>query len=421
MRIVALTSRFEEKLLAARHRRDARAEAVASRIVGDVRRRGDAALFAWTRRLDEIRLTSKTVWVSANERRAAANAISKELRLALKHAARNIRRVAEEQLPRPWSIAVEPGVRVGQRVSAIDAIGCYIPGGRFSLVSTLLMTAIPAQVAGVRRIVVACPRPNAALLAAADMLGLQEIARIGGAQAIAALAYGTRSVPRVDKIFGPGNRFVTAAKRLVSGDCAIDLLAGPTELLIVVTNGAASGNPSYIAADLLAQAEHDPDALALLVTTSRKLATAVRDAVAEQLSRLPDTNPAKRSLAEKSAILVAPHAGVAVEFANRFAPEHLSIPGAQANLAHKLDAAGSVFLGPWSAQSIGDYASGTNHVLPTSGGARTRGGLSAADFVRCTSVQQVSSVGLRSLRPVVDVLADAEGLVAHRRAVEVRR
>jgi histidinol dehydrogenase len=429
MRIVALTSRLEEKLLSARHRRNARAEAVASRIVGDVRRRGDAALFAWTRRLDEIRLTLKTVWVNSNERRAAASTIPKELRAALQHASRNIRRVAEKQLPRSWNIAVEPGVRVGQRVSAIDTIGCYIPGGRFSLVSTLLMTAIPAQVAGVRRIVVACPRPNAALLAAAEMLGLQEIAHIGGAQAIAALAYGTRSIPRVDKIFGPGNRFVTAAKRLVSADCAIDLLAGPTELLVVATNGAtrgasngaAKGSVSYIAADLLAQAEHDPDALAILVTTSRKLARAVRDALAEQLRRLPDTNPARRSLAERGAIVVAPNSTAAVEFANRFAPEHLSIPGAQANLAQKIEAAGSVFLGPWSAQSIGDYASGTNHVLPTSGGARTRGGLSAADFVRCTSVQQVSTAGLRSLRSVVAALADAEGLLAHRRAVEVRQ
>jgi len=269
----------------------------------------------------------------------------------------------------------------------------------------------------VHRIVVVCPRPNTALLAAAEMLGLQEIAHIGGAQAIAALAYGTRSAPRVDKIFGPGNRFVTAAKRLVSFDCAIDLLAGPTKLLIV----AASGNPRYIAADLLAQAEHDPDALALLVTTSRKLATAVRDAVAAQLSRLPDPNPAKRSLADKGAILLAPDSAAAVRFANRFAPEHLSIPGVQSELAHKLHAAGSTFLGPWSAQSIGDYASGTNHVLPTSGGARTRGGLSTGDFVRCTSVQHISAAGLRSLGPVVAALADAEGLVAHRRAVEVRQ
>jgi histidinol dehydrogenase len=417
MRIVPLTSRVEEKILAARHHRDAAAESVASRIVGDVRRRGDAALFAWTRRLDGVRLTPKTLWVSARERQGAWRAIPQELRSALRHAARNVRRVAEAQLPRSWSIVVEPGVRVGQRIIPIDTTGCYIPGGRFSLVSTLLMTVIPAQVAGVRRVVVACPRPNAALLAAAEMLGLEEIAHIGGAQAIAALAYGTRSVPRVDKTFGPGNRFVTAAKRLVSADCAIDLLAGPTELLVV----AASGNPSYIAADLLAQGEHDPDALALLVTTSRKLATAVRDAVAGQLSRLPDTNPAKRSLADKSAILLAPDSAAAVRFANRFAPEHLSVPGAQAELAHQLHAAGSVFLGPWSAQSIGDYASGTNHVLPTSGGARTRGGLSTADFVRCTSVQRVSVAGLRSLGPVVAALADAEGLVAHRRAVEVRQ
>ena len=417
MRIVALTSRVEEKMLAARQHRDAAAESVASRIVNDVRRRGDAAVFAWTRRLDGIRLTPRTLWVSASERRAAARAVPKVLRAALEHAARNIRRVAEAQLPRSWSIAIEPGVRVGQRVTAIDTIGCYIPGGRFSLVSTLLMTAIPAQVAGVRRIVVACPRPNAALLAAAEMLGLEEIAHMGGAQAIAALAYGTRSVPRVEKLFGPGNRFVTAAKRLVSADCAIDLLAGPTELLIV----AASGNPRYIAADLLAQAEHDPEAMALLVTTSRKLAEAVRNAAAEQLSRLPDRNPAKRSLADKGAILLAPNSAAAVRFANRFAPEHLSVPGAQAELAHKLDAAGSVFLGPWSAQSIGDYASGTNHVLPTNGGARTRGGLSTADFVRCTSVQHITAAGLRSLGPVVTALADAEGLVAHRRAVEVRQ
>lgn len=418
MRILRLTSRLEEKILAARQRHNARAEAVSSRIVGDVRRRGDAALFGWTRRLDDVRLTPRKLWVGASERREGARAVSKELRAALEHAARNIRRVAEQQMPRSWSIEVERGVRVSQRVAAIDTIGCYIPGGRFSLVSTLLMTAIPAQVAGVRRIVVACPRPNAALLAVAEMLGIDEIAHIGGAQAIAAFAYGTRSVPRVDKIFGPGNRYVTAAKRLVSGDCAIDMLAGPTELLVVTAGGA---NPEYIAADLLAQGEHDPDAIALLVTTSRKLAEEVRKAVGEQLADLPETNPAKRSLAEKGGIILAPDLGAAIRFANRFAPEHLSVPGAEAKLAEKLDAAGSVFLGPWSAQSIGDYASGTNHVLPTSGGARTRGGLSTWDFVRCTTVQQVSPAGLRSLSPVVSALADAEGLVAHRRAVEVRR
>jgi histidinol dehydrogenase len=417
MRILQLSSRVEEKILSARRRRDAGAEDVASRIVGDVRRRGDAAVFAWTRRLDGVRLTPKTVWVSAGERKAAAREIPGELRTALEHAARNIRRVAEEQLPKPWSIEVEPGVRVSQSIAAIETIGCYIPGGRFSLVSTLLMTAIPAQVAGVQRIVVTCPRPNAALLAAAEMLGLEEIAFAGGAQAIGALAYGTRSVPRVDKICGPGNRYVTAAKRLVSGDCAIDMLAGPTELLIV----AASGNAEYMAADLVAQAEHDPDAIALIVTTSRKLAEQVRAAITAQLAKLPQTNPAKRSLPERGAIIFARDCDAAIRFANHFAPEHLSIPGAESDLIERLNAAGSIFLGPWSAQSIGDYASGTNHVLPTSGGARTRGGLSTWDLVRCTTVQQISEAGLRSLRPVVAALADAEGLSAHRRAVEVRQ
>jgi histidinol dehydrogenase len=308
-------------------------------------------------------------------------------------------------------------VRVAQRVAAIENIGCYVPGGRFSLLSTLLMTAVPAQVAGVKRIVVACPRPNAAFLAAAEMLGIEEIAHLGGAQAIAALAYGTRSVPRVDKIFGPGNRYVTAAKGLVSGDCAIDMLAGPTEVLVLATRGQAR----FIAADLIAQAEHDPDAVALLVTTSRPLAIAVRDNIAEQLSLLPPTNPARRSLLASGAILIARNVESALRFANTFAPEHLSLPGGEGSLARRLPAAGSVFIGPWAAQSVGDYASGTNHVLPTGGGARSRSGLSTWDFVRCTSVQILSLAGLRSLAPTVSALADAEGLVAHRRAVEVRQ
>ena len=378
MRILALSDRVAGEILAARQRGNAAAERVSARIVADVRRRGDAALFSWARRLDGARLTPRTLWVSAAERRAARHGVSRELRSALKRAARNIRRVAEQQRPRSWSIAVEPGVRVGQRATPLDTIGCYIPGGRFSLVSTLLMTAVPAQVAGVRRIVVACPKANAALLAAADLLGITEIAHVGGAQAIAALAYGTRSIPRVDKIYGPGNRYVTAAKRLVSADCAIDLLAGPTEVLVVATRGEAR----YIAADLIAQAEHDADAVALFVTTSRLLAIAVNENVAEQLSVLPPSNPAWRSLAANGAILIARNAAEAVRFANRFAPEHLSIPGGEPALLRDLTAAGSIFVGPWSAQSIGDYASGTNHVLPTSGGAQSRGGQSPARGAR---------------------------------------
>lgn len=416
MRILPLTEALAKRILNSRHGHDAAAEKVAAAIVGDVRKRGDAALFAWTKKFDRAPLTAKTLWVTKQERREAMHKVQPELRRALEHAARNIRRVAEQQRPRPWNITVEPGVRVSQRVTPLGTIGCYVPGGRFSLVSTLLMTAIPAQVAGVRRIVVACPRANVGLLAAAELLGIDEIAHIGGAQAIAAFAYGTRSVPQVDKIFGPGNRYVTAAKSLVRSDCAVDMLAGPTEVLIVATRGDAR----YIAADLIAQAEHDPDAMALFVTTSRQLAAAVRESVSEQLSTLPPDNPAWRSLAENGAILLARNVAAAVQFANRYAAEHVSVPGEEPALLRDLLAAGSIFVGPWSAQSVGDYASGTNHVLPTGGGARSRGGLSTWDFVRCTTVQKLSRAGLRSLAPVVAALAQAEGLTAHRRDVEVR-
>jgi histidinol dehydrogenase len=417
MRLLTLTDALAGQLLAARRSGDAAADRVAARIVNDVRRRGDAALFSWSKRLDGLRLTPGTLWIAQAEFDAALLSVSQGLLGALQHAARNIRRVAEKQRPRAWSVNVEPGVKVSQRVTPLETIGCYVPGGRFSLVSTLLMTVVPARVAGVQRIIVACPRPNAALLAAARLMGVREIARIGGAQAIAALAYGTRSIPRVDKIFGPGNRYVTAAKRLVSADCAVDLLAGPTEVLVL----AQRGNARYIASDLVAQAEHDPDAVAVLVTTSRKLASDVRDSVSEQLSALPPSNPARRSLSENGAILIATSTAAAVRFANLFAPEHLSLPDANRALRRQLSSAGSIFIGPWSAQSVGDYASGTNHVLPTSGGARSRGGLSTWDFVRCTSVQQLSRAGLRRLAPVVSALAQAEGLTAHRRAVEVRR
>ncbi len=417
MRVAKLTDAVETKFFARRSTHDAAAERIAARILADVRKGGDAALFRWVQRLDGLRLTRKSLWISPAEIRAASRAVPPELVHAIEHAARNIRRVAEEQRPRSWTITVEPGVRVGQRVTPLGTIGCYIPGGRFSLFSTLLMTAIPAQVAGVRRIVVACPKPSPALLAAAEILGVAEIARIGGAQAIGAFAYGTQSIPRVDKICGPGNRYVTAAKRLVSNDCAIDMPAGPTEVLILATGG----EPRFIAADFLAQAEHDPDAVALLVTPSPKLAKAVAAEIEKQLCDFPKTNPAWKSLQLSSAILIAPSLDSAIRFANRVAPEHLSVPNANEQLVKKLTEAGSVFLGPWSAQPIGDYASGTNHVLPTSGWARARGGLSVLDFVKCSSTQEISRAGLKRLAPVVSAMARAEGLEAHARAVEVRR
>jgi histidinol dehydrogenase len=418
MRIRDLTGRVAEKLLTGRSPVDRAAERVALRIIRDVRRRGDAALLAWSRRLDDADYASaRQMWVPARAFGAARRAVDPALLRAIEHAARNIRRVAEQQKPRSWNLEVEPGVRVGQIVRPLGTVGCYVPGGRFTLVSTLLMTAIPAQVAGVRRIVIACPKPNPAVLAAASLLGIREVARVGGAQAIAALAYGTRTLPRVDKICGPGNRFVTAAKRLVGNDCAIDMPAGPTELLVL----AARGNPRFIAADLLAQAEHAPDARALLVTPSRQLAEAVALEVQRQLKLLPKWNLARHSLERHGAILLTRTLEEAVGFANRYAPEHLSLPGTDQGLLKHIEAAGSVFLGPWSAQPLGDYATGSNHTLPTGAWARARSGLSATDFVKCTSIQEISRRGFFRLAPVARALADAESLTAHRRALEVRK
>jgi len=416
MRVLRLTSAIEEKILAQRRGRDLAAERAAARIVRDVQQRGDAALFYWTKRFDRLKLQRNNVWVTRDELRSASRRVAPAFLEAVDHAARNIRAVAHRQKPQEWTLEVEPGVRASQRVRPIETVGCYLPGGRFSLVSTLLMTAIPAQEAGVRNIVIASPQPGDELLAAAGRLGVRQIARVGGAQAIAALAYGTQSVPRVDKIFGPGNRYVTAAKRLVSSDCAIDLLAGPTEAVVF----AASGNPAFIAADLLAQAEHDPDAVSVFVTTSARFGRSIAAEIEKQLARLPKSNPAWRSLAKNGAVLVARNLAAAVRFVNRFAPEHLSLPGAGGRFVDRFESAGSIFLGDWSAQSFGDYATGTNHVLPTGGVARARGGLSTADFVKCISVQEVTRAGVARLAPVVKQFAKAEGLLAHARSVEVR-
>jgi histidinol dehydrogenase len=417
MRVLQLTAGTEKKLLAARRVGSRDAERVAAGIVRDVERRGDAALFSGTKRFDGITLNPRTVWVSRAEFAAARKKVSREFLAAIDHAARNIRAVARRQKPKEWSFDVEPGVRAGQIVRPIESVGCYLPGGRFSLVSTLLMTVIPAQEAGVREIIVASPQPGAALLAAAEKLGVQRVAKIGGAQAIAALAYGTRSIPRVNKIFGPGNRYVTAAKQIVSGDCAIDMLAGPTEALIF----AERGNAGFIAADLVAQAEHDPDAISIFVTTSAKMARYVAAEIDRQLAALPRTNPAHRSLAANGAVLVAPNKKAAVQFINAFAPEHLSLSGRAESVLDQINSAGSIFLGDWSAQSFGDYATGTNHVLPTAGAARARSGLSAADFAKCISVQKVSRIGVKRLAPVVAEFARAESLIAHARSVEVRK
>jgi histidinol dehydrogenase len=417
MRILKLTSAVEKSLLRARLERDREAESIAARIIADVRKRGNAALFAYTNQFDRVDLRREGVWVTLQEMRAARSKVSSDFLRAVRQAARNIRRVAEKQLPRAWTIEVQPGVRISQRVSPIESIGCYIPGGNFALVSTLLMTAIPAQIVGVSKIVAVCPHPNDALLAAADFLGISKIARIGGAHAIAALAYGTKSIERVEKICGPGNRFVTAAKQLVSSDCAIDLPAGPTEAIVL----AAKGNPKWVAADLLAQAEHASDAISFLLTPSMKLARAIQEEVHSQLSHLPPNNPAHQSMRKTGAILLAPSLEAACVFCNRFAPEHLSLPDDPAALLEKITAAGTIFLGPWGAQPLGDYVSGSNHVLPTGGWAHQRGGLSAADFVKCISVQTISNKGFLRLADAAESLAESEGLLAHRNAVRIRR
>ncbi|HTZ74834.1 MAG TPA: histidinol dehydrogenase [Candidatus Aquilonibacter sp.] len=417
MRTLPLNSTNQAKVLAARRASDRAAEPIAARIIADVRKRGDAAVFALTKQFDGLALNPKTLWVSRSEMRMAGKSVPREFLAAIDHAANNIRAVARKQRPQEWTIEVEPGVRVRQMVRAIDSVGCYLPGGRFSLVSTLLMTVIPAQEAGVRRIVVTSPQPGAALLAAAERLGIERVARVGGAQAIAALAYGTKSIERVDKICGPGNRFVAAAKRLVSDDCAIDMLAGPTEAIVLATRG----NAAFIAADLIAQAEHDPDAVCLFVTTASKLAAEVAKAIDAQLADLPEANLARRSLARNGAILVARNVADACRFVNLFAPEHLTVMGGVKEMLRRIESAGSVFVGDWSAQTFGDYATGTNHVLPTAGAARWRGGLSVTDFVKCITVQEVTRAGFARLAPVAAEFAKAENLVAHGRSVEVRQ
>ena len=417
MRILKLTPKTEAQLMKQREGQGRSAQRVAARIVADVRKRGDVALNEWCRKLDGVDLSWEELWVSRAEMAAAKKRVGGDFLRALGHATENVRRVAKQQMPREWSLRAEPGVRIGQIVRPIESIGCYIPGGRFALFSTLVMTVIPAQVAGVRRIVAVCARSNTELLAAAELLGVTCLARIGGAQAIAALAYGTKRIARVDKIFGPGNRYVTAAKQIVSGDCAIDLPAGPTEALVL----AGRGNPRWIAADLLAQAEHAPDAASYLVTTSRELALQVHREVATQLKALGKENPARISCEKTGAILLARSENEAIEFVNRFAPEHLSLPEGNGDLLDHIHSAGTAFVGSLSAQPFGDYASGSNHVLPTGGWARRRGGLSASDFVKCITVQKIDPRGFRSLAGDVQTLARAEGLSAHANAVEVRR
>jgi len=387
------------------------AEAVVRPILEDVRRRGDRALLEYARKFDGF--AQRTVRVSEEDLAAARRRLSPEFRRAVRTAAANIRDFARRQMPRPW-MRQSGGVRVGQVVRPLGTVAAYVPAGRYPLPSTILMTAVPAQVAGVANICVASPKPVDQVWGTAAMLGLTRVFEMGGAQAIAAFAYGTRTVPKADRIVGPGNIYVAAAKKLLAGEVGIDFVAGPTEILII----AAEGDPRYLAADLLAQAEHDVDATAVLLTTSRRLATAVAKEVERQLATLPTAAVAAQSIARNSAIVLVRSIEEALEISNRFAPEHLSIP--DTSLLPAIEHAGSVFVGPFSPEAAGDYASGPNHVLPTSGAARVRGGLAVTDFVKVISVQQLSAAGLARIKPAIVTLARAEGLEAHARSVEVR-
>ena len=379
------------------------------RIVEDVRKDGDRALRRYAEKWDGLQ-PKQAFRVESTELEQAWNATSEDFKQALRFAATSIRQYCEWQKPEEWRKVALPGVHLGQILRPVESAGCYVPGGRYPLPSTLLMTVIPAQVAGVPRICVVSPRPAQETLAAAAFLGVNEFYRIGGAQAIAALAYGAKSVPRVDKIVGPGNLFVTAAKRLVAFDCSIDFLAGPTEVVIVSDHG----EPRFIAADLVAQAEHDLEASAVFITTSKELAAAV----AQEIETLAAQNKtAKASLARNGAIVMAASREQAMEFANRIAPEHIRV--SEEDLT-KVRNAGSVFIGDYSPQAAGDYAAGPNHVLPTGGSARFRGGLAVQDFLKSISVQHLSRKGLQQIARAVVTLAEAEGLKAHAESIRVR-
>ena len=417
MRLLRTTGRgaaeTRKVLQALENRRESSAESVMSavhRIVKAVRKGGDKALRSYAAQFDRLS-PQVSLQISSEEMEQAWHQTGKPVQNALKIAARNIRTFAKRQLPKSWSFSPISGLNTGQMVRAICAVGCYVPSGRHPLPSSLLMTAIPAQVGGVRRIVIASPNPATETLAAAHFLGIEEFYRIGGAQAIAALAYGTESIARVDKIVGPGNLYVTAAKKLVSFDCAIDMLAGPTEIVIT----SDKGSPAVIAAELVAQAEHDPEALAILITTRPELASQV---IAEVKTQAKTNATARASLGKHGYAFVAASAQEAREITNRLAPEHLTVDD-QTDLEW-IQNAGSVFVGSLSPQPMGDYVSGPNHTLPTSGYARVRGGLSVLDFVKLITVQQYEETALQELGPSAIVLAEAEGLIGHANAVRAR-
>lgn len=414
MKIVRTTSADAAAIIRSLEERGAvntaKVDGVVREVLAAVKSRGDAALREYAEKFDGLQ-PGQPLLVSREEMQAAWEATAEELKAAMRLAQANIRAFAERQLPRAWSFRPVEGMEVGQIVRPLASVGCYVPGGRYPLPSTLLMTTGPAQVAGVERIVVCSPRPARETMAAAYLAGVTEFYRVGGAQAIAALAFGTETIRPVDKIVGPGNLYVTAAKIAVSSETGIDMPAGPTEIVVTSEEGDATG----IAADLVAQAEHDPEALPILITSREELA----HGVALEVKRLAANNAlAQQSIAGQGYCFVTATVEEARELTNRLAPEHLTVD-AGADLRW-VQNAGSVFVGHYTPQSMGDYISGPNHVLPTGRNGRVRGGLSVLDMVKVITVQQYTQDALREVGPHTIALAEAEGLKGHADSVRVK-
>jgi len=393
------------------------------KVVADVREQGDAALVEYTERFDGVKLKAEQIRVSKEEIHAAYKLVSGDVVDAIKQAAQAITKFQEEQMSKEWIKEFQPGVKAGQLVRPLERVGTYVPGGLARYPSSVLMTVIPARVAGVKEIVLCTPpqregKVDPATLVAADVAGASAVFKVGGAQAIAAMAYGTATVPKVDKIVGPGNVYVVAAKQVVSPDVGIDFAAGPSEVLVIADGSA---DPKFIAADLVAQAEHDPSAAAVLVTTSEKLASRVCELVGEELRDNPRKDIASKSLASYGRVLVARDLEEAIDFANEYAPEHVELMVERPEQALKqIKNAGAVFLGPYSPVAAGDFAVGPNHVLPTGGVAKWKSGLSVLDFLRLPTVQSLTEAGLKHVASVTEKMAEAEGLPGHARSIRAR-
>ena len=392
-------------------------------IVDDVREEGDNALLNYTEKFDQIRLDSTKLKVTNKEIKESYKKLEKKQIIALQKAADNIASFHKNQLRTKWTMQIAKGATLGQVIRPLTSVGVYAPGGKAAYPSTVLMCAIPAKVAGVERIVVCSPPTksgdvNPALLVAADIAGVSEFYRVGGAQAIAAMAYGTDTIPSVDKIVGPGNVFVTAAKLQVNRDVAIDVPAGPSEVLIIADETA---NASYIVADLLAQAEHDPQASSILLTPSETLASKVKDEVIRQMKSRSRIDIIQASLEQGGLIITVQDLNEAIELSNMLAPEHLQIQTKNPNqVLTKIRNAGAIFLGAYSPVSFGDYSSGLNHVLPTAGYAKIYSGLSSLDFVKTINFLECNKEGYNSLKKTAVTIAEMEGFDAHANAVSIR-